>query len=227
MTARSRKRTRAIRSNAAANVTPMKMRDVNCGRLSYTFKVATSKFDLEALKSAVKADENAKRGFHVVNTQDSEIADYHVHFEWGVRNKLDEVKLELDYVATPVKPKSEDREPFAENVMRWLGQFFKHEDANARVHSDFEFDAKTAVLSWFPLPLRTKITQVGDAILDGVAVALPSQPDCVSRFFLSEIKDTLFVGIESERRVKFADFLLDKELQTEKAFVDKIIEVKS
>jgi hypothetical protein len=209
------------------SITPMKMRDVKCSRLSYVFKVATSKFDLGALKIAVSAGEDAKRGFHAVNTRNSEIADYHGHFEWRVQDKLDEVRIEIDYVGNAIKSKPGEGEPFAEDLMRWVGQFFKHEDANARIHSDFEFDAKKAVLSWFPLPLRTKITHLGDATLDSIAVALPSQPDCVSRFFLSEIKDSLFVGIESERRVKFAEFSLDRELQTEKAFVDKVIEVQS
>jgi hypothetical protein len=222
MTATRGKKSRSIRGN----VTPMKMRDVKCGKLSYVFKVATSKFDLGALRIAVEAKDDAKRGFHAVNTRDSKIADYHAHFEWSVRDKLDEVRIEITYIAKSVKSKPSEEAPFAEDLMRWVGQFFKHQDANARIHSDFEFDAKTAALSWFPLPLRTKITHLGDAILDSIAVALPSQPDCVSRFFLSEIKDALFVGIESERRVTFSEFSLDKELQAEKAFVDKVVEVQ-
>jgi len=82
-------------------------------------------------------------------------------------------------------------------------------------------------LSWFPLPLRTKIASLGvEAILDGIAIALPSQPEAVSRVFLSSVKDTVYIGMESERRIKFAQFSLEKDLRTERSFADKLIEVK-
>lgn len=227
----SRKRARKSPTASAKNVangTPLKMRDMQCEGVSYRFKVALEKFNLDALRSAVHVDEKVKRDFHVVNTLDSEIADYHAHFEWRVREKEKEITIEVQYVGNPVKSKPGEQEPFAENLMQWVGQFFKHGDVNARIHSDFEFEAKRTALSWFPLPWRTKIASLGcEAVLDGIAVALPAQPDLVSRFFLSHVKDSVFLGIESERRIKFAEFSLDKELQVERAFANKLIEVKS
>jgi hypothetical protein len=209
------------------NTAPLKMSDVGCDSVSYRFKVALEKFDLAALREAVHADQTTKRSFHVVNTRDDRMADYHAHFEWRFREKEQEVTIELKYVANPVNPKSGEQEPFSDNVMSWLGQFFKYKDANAKIHSDFAFEAKTATLSWFPLPLRTKIASLGvEAILDGIAIALPSQPEAVSRVFLSSVKDTVYIGMESERRIKFAQFSLEKDLRTERSFADKLIEVK-
>jgi hypothetical protein len=151
-----------------------------------------------------------------------------VHFEWRLREKEQEVTIEIRYVANPVSAKPGEQEPFSDNVMQWLGRFFKHEDANAKIHSDFEFEAKRATLSWFPLPWRTKIASLGvEAILDGIAIALPSQPEAVSRVFLSQVKDTVFIGMESERRIRFAAFSLEKDLRLERNFADKLIEVKS
>ena len=204
------------------------MGDVRCDSISYRFKVSLDKFKIDELRAAVHVDENIKRSFHVINTRDSGTADYHAHFEWRIREKQQEITIEITYIASPVKSKPGEDEPFSENVMQWAGGFFRHEDANARIHSDFNFEAEEATLSWFPLPWRTKIASLGsEAMLDGIAVALPSQPDGVSRFFLSQVKDSVFVGIESERRVKFADFSLERELRKEKAFADILIEVRS
>jgi hypothetical protein len=208
--------------------TPLKMRDVRCTNLSYRFKVALEKFDINALRDAMNTDQTTKRGYAVCSTRNSDAADYHAHFEWRLREKQQEVTVEIQYVTNSIESKPGEDEPFAESVMLWVGRFFKRGDANARVHSDFAFDAKTATLSWFPLPLRTKVSGLqGEAILDGIAIALPSQPDSVSRFFLSHINDSVFVGIESARRIRFTDFSLDKELKIEKAFADKVVEVKS
>jgi hypothetical protein len=207
---------------------PLKMRDVRCDSLSYRFRVSLDKFNVGALRSAVHVDEKTKKNFHVVNTRDPQVADYHAHFEWRIREKQEEITVDIKYVANPVESSPGEQEPFSDNLMQWVGQFFKHGDANAKIHSDFDFDAKTAAHSWFPLPLRTKVANLaGEAILDGISVALPSQPDSVSRFFLSHIKDSVFVGIESQRRINFADFSLNKEIQLERAFADKLIEVKS
>ena len=205
----------------------LKMRDELCSALSYRFKVAAEKFDLDALRNELHVKPDTKKGFAVVNTRDVATEDYHAHFEWRVRPN-DEITIEVKYVASPVKSKPGEQEPFSDNLMRWVGQFFKHRDANARIHSDFEFEAKKTTLSWFPLPLQTKISNLGgkEAILDGIAVALPSEPDSVSRFFLSKIQDTVYVGIESERRIKFDEFSLDSDIQIERSFADKLIEVK-
>jgi hypothetical protein len=204
------------------------MRDVGCISISYRFKVALEKFDLDALRRAMGVDEKVKRAFAVCNTRDPNVADYHAHCEWRFREERKEITMEVQYVPGPINRKPQEQEPFADNLMQWVGQFFKHGDANARIHSDFEFESKRTTLSWFPLPLRTKVADLGgEAILDGISVALPSQPDLVSRFFLSHVKDSVFVGIESERRVKFAEFSMGKELHVERAFSDKLIEVKS
>ena len=204
----------------------MKMHDVGCVSISYRFNVALEKFDLEALRKAMGVDDTVKRGFAVCNTRDS-TTDYHAHCDWRLQEKNKEITIEIQYVNDPIGPKPQEEEPFADNLMQWIGKFFKYGDANAKIHTDFVFEAKRTTLSWFPLPLRTKVANLeGEAILDGIAVALPSQPDLVSRFFLSQVKDSVFVGIESSRRIKFTEFSLEKELRGERAFSDKLIEVK-
>ncbi len=202
------------------------MHDVHCERLEFDFRVALDKFNLDGMIQALGA-KDPKRTFATANTRDPERSDYHAHFEWRVRKKQAEIRLDITYIASPVKPEPDEKEPFADNLMQWVGQFFRHPDANARIHSDFEFDTKSTVQSWFPLPLRTKVVDVGEGSIDGISVALPSQPNGVARFFLSNIKDSIFVTIESERRIKFADFALATELQVERAFVNKMIEVKT
>ena len=223
-----RKVTRRVRSNSRGTATRINMRDSSCSSLVYRFKVALEKFDIDAFRRAANTDATVKHAFHVVNTRDFNVADYHAHLDWRIREKQQEVAIEIKYVASPVKPVAGDQEPFSDNLMKWIGRFFKYGDANARIHSDVAFDAKKSTLSWFPLPMRTKVSALlGEAILDGVSVALPSQPDGVSRFFLSHIKDTVLVAIESERRIKFSNFSLAKELQVVRSFADKLIEVKS
>jgi hypothetical protein len=151
---------------------PLKMSDVGCVSISYRFKVALEKFDLDALRRAMGVDEEVKRGFAVCNTRNPSAEDYHAHCEWRLREKHKEITIEVQYVSDPINPKPEEQEPFADNLMQWVGQFFKHGDANAKIHSDFKFEAKRTTLSWFPLPLRTKVSNLGgEAIIDGISVA--------------------------------------------------------
>jgi hypothetical protein len=217
---------RRTRRSSRTNADPVRMSDVQCDNLSYRFRVALDKFDLERFRSELHVEAGIKRQFWLLSTRDTKVADYHGHLEWRLREREKEISLEIQYVASPWKTEN-DQEPYSDDAMRWVGQFFRHQDANARVHSDFTFPVKTIALSWFPLPWRMNIPKLGEeALLDGISVGLPSQRDQVARFFLSQIKDSVFVGIESERRIKFADFVLGQELRVERAFADKLVEVK-
>lgn len=206
--------------------TPLRMQDVRCEYVSYQFRAAFEKFELDEFRRSVQADKETQRDRRVCNTKNAETADYHVHFEWRLRTKDDEIRIDVGFVAGANPPAAGEIAPFAEDLMPWLGQFFKFGEAHASIHADFVFGSN-ARQSWFPLPLKTKIMGLNsEAEIDGISVSLPSEPHGVSRIFLSHIKDSVLLGLNSGRRIKFATFDLSKELQIISTVADKLIEAK-
>ncbi|HKW66526.1 MAG TPA: hypothetical protein VJP04_04510 [Terriglobales bacterium] len=184
------------------------------------------KFDEGSFREALRAPKDTTRNFHVCGTKNPDKADYHVHFTWRFPDEKEQINLEIEYVRGPQKPREDEVEPFAEDVMQWVGRFFKFGDANARVLADFEFKGGAAH-PWFPLPLKTKIVALkSDAEIDGIAVLLPSQPQGIGRIYLSEIKDSVFLEIQAESRVDFAKFSLNSELQKVRDFAANLVEVE-
>lgn len=200
----------------------LKMKDVSCQHLGYSIGVPLDKFNLENFKRAIHAKEDSTGDHRLCNTKNPDLADYHVHFSWRVREKAKQVELRVDYAADSQQPETNEFEPYAEDVMLWLGQFFKFEDASARFQADFDFEGKRQ--PFFLLPLKITITELGaEAAIDGISVELPSQPDGIQRLFISQVKDTLFLGIQGERRIYFGKFSVPEELRRMKDLTDKLV----
>lgn len=132
---------------------------LNCIHIDYGLAVSLEKFDLAGFSKEIDripghSDRWIKGSTSLVGvapTRAPSWADYHVHFNchWTKR----EFHASLEYFRGAEKPKSGDKGPFAEDMIPWLGQFFKNEKATARVTAAYVYAGKRWTAS-LPLPMR-------------------------------------------------------------------------
>jgi hypothetical protein len=201
----------------------LKMRDANCASMEYQIEVPLDKFDLDAFRLELGAASDATGESRVCNTKNPNVADYHVHFRWRLREKRAAIEFEIDYVATSTDPAQDEKEPFAENVMSWLGRFSKFGDISAKVSADFRYKGPKHLIA-FPLPLKITLAEMAmDAEIDGLSFSLPSQPSGINRVFVSRTSESLYLGIQSERRVSLGTFSVADELRLASEMAEKFV----
>jgi hypothetical protein len=174
---------------------------------SYVFDTTLDKFDIEALRNYFRQTfpESKEKRFEtdayavVVPSRGGESGPYHLHFSFRV--KKDSVELVLAYYAGGVKPQPDEREPFAEEVLPWLGQFFKYDSAQARLSAAFTYDLATR-RSRFPLPMKLDLGVKAE--IDGISFALMDRPDGVTGVRFLRAGDRWHTDAFAERRVTFA-----------------------
>lgn len=170
--------------------------------IRYWITASLEKFYLDKFRKQIKS-RSTGGDLHgaLVSPRDQEAGDYHIHANWHVSEK--EIYLQVGYLVGTREHDEGEREPFAEEFMDWLGQFFKHETAQGHIHADFRYSLKSRQ-SKFPLPLKTALE--GDAEIDGISLRLPSAPKGVSRIRLTRGKNRWYVEVIADRRITFKGF---------------------
>lgn len=192
---------------------------LHCERLDYEFSVSLDKFsfqDFAAAASQLTGEPLKKddRGLaSVVMTRDREHADYHVHL--SCRWRKERFRASLGYVEGASKADPTDTGPFAEDLMLWLGQFFKGEQVSANVNAMFGYPRKNLRIL-LPLPMRIPIIGRKGALPEveifGMAVNLPSKPEGACEVYGSLLSDAILFLVSAERTVKFREFDLHQDL---------------
>ena len=178
-------------------------------QMYYIIETSMEKFSVDKLHEFFRAgspdstDDSWREGVGyvvVLPPRDPQNNKYHVHLSWYVED--DSVELTIKYQPTLYEQPAERDGPYADDVMGWLGQFFKYKSAQAHIHSVFTFPLATRQ-SRFPLPMRIDVA--GEAELDGISLRLPPKPNGVIalRLMLSQTWD---IETIAERRVIFKSF---------------------
>src|SRR5271154_4657107 len=110
---------------------------VHCDSLGYEFAVSEDKFDLKNFSRLFESKFREPLGpglkfYAMLSTGNPKVSDYHVHLNWSLMKN--QVKVKADYVKKAIKAGEDEKEPFAEGAMKWLGGFFKAKDAPAHIH---------------------------------------------------------------------------------------------
>lgn len=180
----------------------------------YVIKTTRDKLDIERLHNSfsvepANGEERALRegfGYAVIIPARDPNAKYHVHLSWHIDG--DSVELTVSYqLDLNDFDTTEDGEPYAEDVMPWLSQFFKYDSAEGHIHSLFTYPL-TKRQSLFPIPM--KIGAAGEAEINGISLRLPLKPNGVLglRLMLIQKDDSGTWEVETiaERRVVFKSF---------------------
>jgi hypothetical protein len=216
-------------TNAAKNASPvverLSFKSAHCEEISYRLSVSREKFDVDAFRSQLmpKAKTKDEAGT-VCAPKDPNTGDYHVHAEWTIGP--DEVDFRIDYVEGTKDHEKDEREPYAEQFMEWLGQFFKHENAHVHIHADFMFPTEQKE-SKFLLPLKTSLGPKGnEAEINGICLLFPSHPEGVLDAWVLRWKRNWRVQSAANRRVTFKGFTPYEDVRAFISVFDTILEEK-
>lgn len=196
-------------------------KNLNCEEIIYRIKITHDKFDYPAFtKSVGEYPEPDEWGDVVCPSRE---ADYHVHIAWTDEKTL--IRLQVGHYTDDPEPSLIPKNiVYAEECMKYLGQFFKNDSAQAHIHADFSFDSTRQ--SKFPLPLRTTIGSC-KAEIDAIGLNLSESPAGVSQLWMVQGKDRFSSQMFADRRVVFGNFSVGNEIKELLSVIEGLTEVKS
>ncbi len=136
------------------------------------------------------------------------------------------MKVRIVYVQKANKSGEDEKEPFAEGAMKWLGGFFKAKDAPGHVHAAFEYPAER----WqpaIPMPIKIPIGSNPEVEVDGMSLNLGKNGTGMSQAWLfsrEKLTRTLLYG---DRPVEFLTFDVLKEAEQLSDFANNFIKETS
>ena len=203
--------------------------DLHCDSMGYEFGVSVDKFELQSFSKLFESrfKEPLKPGLTfeaILSTGNPKIFDYHVHLNWWLTSN--QVKVRVLYVQKANKAAEDEKEPFAEGAMKWLGGFFKAKDAPAHIHSAFEYPAERWQAA-IPLPIKIPIGSNPEVEVDGMSLNLGKNGTGMSQAWLisrEKLTRTLLYG---DRPVEFLTFDVLKEAEQLSDFANNFIKETS
>lgn len=195
----------------------------NCTEISYRLSASRDKFDVDRFRASLMPKGRTKDKWGTVCApKDPKTGDYHLHADWFIEE--DEVSFRIDYEAGPKEHEADEREPYAEEFMEWLGQFFKYENARSHIHAEFAYPLETRE-SKFPLPLKTAIgPKVIEAEIDGISLKLPSKPEGVTSVWVTRGKARWKIQLAGDRRTTFKAFTPYEDMRAFISVLEMVIE---
>jgi len=195
--------------NASAAKSIHRLADIGFQQMEYWIWVTPDKFDSEKFRQSLGPKARDRDSFTTaVAPKDPKAGDYYIVAFWQIEK--DEISFRIGYYVGSKEHAEDEHEPYAEQFMEWLGQFFKHETAEAHIHARFKFPLETRK-SKFPLPLKTSLE--GDAEIDGISLRLPAKPQGVSKVRLTQGKTLWYTEVVADRRITFKGFSPDADVQ--------------
>lgn len=133
---------------------------------------------------------------------------YHVHFSCSLQRRR--FRASLEYVEGVEIPDVHETRPFAEELMKWIGQFFRGEQVTADVDGEFSYLSKQfePVL---PMPMRLPLSRKREVEVTAMSVFVPARPQGIYMAFVG-LSDEVDVNLSAERIVKFKKFDVRNDL---------------
>lgn len=183
----------------------------NCDQIDLRYRVARDIFDWQRFLSffGIDKEELGNRVAVTCRTLDPENLDYHIHFYFD--SMKDAFILYVSFHAGSVEKSGNEREPYAERFMPWLGSFFSNETAHADLHAEFEYK-DGARRSRLPLPIKIGIG-VAEAEIIGISASLTPAQDGVSDVNIRQGKKALTIGLIGATRTQFSTFDIKSEVE--------------
>jgi len=213
-----------VAESKSAIVEGVTFKSLHCEEMSYRISVSRDKFNVDKFRSGLMPKGQMKDRYGTVCAPlDPKTADYHVHADWLIDK--DEVNFTIDFESGPKEHEKDEREPYAEQFMEWLGQFFVHESAHAHIHADFVYPIEARQSKFIALPLKTTIGPKGDeAEINGISLTLPSKPEGVLSVWVMRWKPRWRIQLAANRRVTFKGFTPYEDMRAIASIVEMVTE---
>ncbi len=195
----------------------MWLSELDCVQVQYGLAASLDKFDLARLKKNIRHTARHSKRLDlgdtwfsaVAPTRNTSRADYHVHCH-GHWTKRD-FHGTIEYFQGSEKSLRGERGPFAEDIIPWLGQFFKNERATAHVTASFLYVGKKWTPS-LPLPMRIPIASPREVKVVGMVANIPMKPEGAYEAFIALRNHTIVVVLQANRPMRFKGFHLYRDV---------------
>ena len=172
------------------------------GEILYWVSVPLSDFDLASFRSGLPSSVSQLDDSTVtVNSKEENGGRYHVLFSWKVTSE--DVRFRIEYHGSPGKRVGEEREPYAEDLMRWLGTFFSVSNIKCHVHARLEYPLDKRQTT-FPLKLSTELP--AGATMNGISLTLRANSQGASSVKMTRGKSHWYAEVVADRTLNFSDF---------------------
>lgn len=166
-------------------------------QILYWINTSVDDFDVPAFRDALpSAVKQRDRAVVSVAPRDGAGGKYHAFFAWTISS--DDVTLTLDYHDGPMAHAAGEHEPYAEELMQWLAQFFNTESVIAHAHVRLRYSTATHGTK-MPLALSTDVPS--DAELYGVALRLRTKPHGATSVRLTRGQSHWYAEVIGERAI--------------------------
>lgn len=124
------------------------------------------------------------------------------------------------------KPAQDEREPYAEEFMEWVGKFFVGGTAESVVNSQFKIPSAIRQ-SRFLLPLKAEFGPPGtEARIDGISFTLEPEPEGVTKIWLTKEEENLAIHLVARKELDFSAFDPRNEINAFTRVLESIVEEK-
>lgn len=184
-----------------SEVAPHGARSNTFERMSYWVSTDREAFDVELFRSRLPESVRASDDDSVAAApKDEQNGEYNVRLYWKITEA--DIRLRLDYHWGATTHGINETEPFAEDFMRWLGQFFHSKNVPFHIHAYFEH-LLSELQSTFPMKMATDLP--GGATLTGVSLTMPSGFAGASSVKITRGRSRWYTEVVSDREVTLAD----------------------
>jgi hypothetical protein len=173
--------------------------DAEFDEILYWIYASTDDFDLPAFRHSFGSPLGKSDDAEVsVAPREGSRGSYHAFLSWLVTS--DDVMLTLEYHNGPMERAPDEREPFAEDLIAWLGRFFSSKAVTVHAHVRIRYSTETHTSK---MPLVLGATPPCDAELYGVALRLKARPDGASSVRLTRGQSHWYAEVIGERSLTF------------------------
>ena len=180
---------------------------LSCNRIEYTLTTSLDKFRFDGFAEDIaqrsgEPFESSGISF-VAPTRNPKAVGYHAHFSCEKERR--KVRVTLEYVNGTEIPDARETRPFAEELMRWIGQYFRSQQVTADVEGSFVYLPKKfePVL---PMPMRLSLGRKQEVEIFAMSAFMSAKPQGVYSAYVSADDDEIVVDVFGERIVKLREF---------------------
>jgi hypothetical protein len=190
-------------------------------QMLYWISADQTTFELKKFRNALPAPpEEPEDSVLFFASRSGERGAYHALLAWRVK-KNDKIELRLEYERGARRHEPDEREPFAEELVPWLGQFFKSEEVTCHRHARFKYPLDKCETR-FPLSLAS--APPVEAELYGVTFRLPTKPHDASSVRLTRDKKHWYAEVVGESRISFATYSLESDASSAVRVLDLFLQ---
>jgi len=185
---------------------------LSCKRIEYTLTSSLEKFRFKGYAEDIaqrSGEPFEARISFVAPTRNPKTVGYHAHF--SCQKERRRFRATLEYINGTEIPDAQETRPFAEELMGWIGQYFRSQQVTVDVEGSFVYSPKKCE-SVLPIPMRLSLGRKQELEIFSMSAFMSAKPQGVYSAYVSADDDEITVDVYGERIVKLREFDVRSDL---------------